>query len=280
MSSSFPTFSGRPQAEPASSADNRDVLIRGFWTFLQGLSAARLRLPGSTIGAMLIVGTDGNVLATISPSGDYSFTGDATFGGTNFIVATTNVNIQAASDLNLSATGSILMVATNVDGSPKLLLTTPADANAKLGLNINALTAQRALRALNLAGAIPLVGDDAPAVAGGSLGKVDLTAQTANIASTALSNTPPAGFYEVEAYLVTTTNDVTAGTLALTVGYTDVGGARTATLIAAHSLTALGPSTGRQLIQLASGNITYAVTVTGIFGSSAYAVYLRVVAKG
>jgi hypothetical protein len=132
----------------------------------------------------------------------------------------------------------------------------------------------------NLSGNVVVVGDDPPAVASGSLGKVDLTAQVANIGTTALSSTPPAGLYAVEVYIATTTADVTAGTLAVVIGWTDVVGATTANAVAAHTLAATGRSTGRQLCQVASGDITYAVTITGGYGTSAFAVYLRVVALG
>ena len=167
-----------------------------------------------------------------------------------------------------SISGSLVLIGSDFDiTTDALVLIAGAAESLRIGTT-------------SLSGFPAFVGNDAPAVASARLGKVDLTAQTADIATTALSNTPPAGLYAVEAYLVTTTNDVTAGTLALTVGYTDVGGARTATLIAAHPLTALSPSTGRQFLQLASGNITFATTVTGIFGASTYAVYLRVIALG
>lgn len=132
----------------------------------------------------------------------------------------------------------------------------------------------------DLSGNVVIVGDDAPAVASGALGKVDATAQTADITTTALSNTPPAGMYEVEVYLETTTADAAAGTLAVTIGWTDDVGATTSVVIAAHSLAATGRSTGRALIRLASSDITYAVAQTGGYGTSAYAVFVRVVSKG
>ena len=57
----------------------------------------------------------------------------------------------------------------------------------------------------DIQGMIPIVGDDPPAIAAGSLGKVDLTAQVAGIGSTNLSNTPPAGLYRVDVYAACTT---------------------------------------------------------------------------
>lgn len=138
----------------------------------------------------------------------------------------------------------------------------------------------RLLEMQNLLGTIPIVGNDAPAVASGALGKVDLTAQTADIATTNLSSTPPAGLYMVEAYLLCTTADAAAGTLTVTIGWTDTVGATTSTPITAFPLTATGRTTGRQLVQVASGDISYAVAVTGAYGTSAYAVYVRVLSLG
>ena len=131
-----------------------------------------------------------------------------------------------------------------------------------------------------LAGFPVFVGQDPPAVASARLGKVDLTAQVVDITTTALSNTPPAGFYEVEVYLLCTAADATAGTLTVTIGWTDNVGATTSTPVTLFPLTATGRTTGRQMVRVASGNITYAVAVTGIYGTSAYAVYVRVVALG
>jgi hypothetical protein len=148
-------------------------------------------------------------------------------------------------------------------------------------LSVGTPTAARTYKLTHdLSGDIPIIGNDPPAVASGFLGKVDLTAQTANIATTNLSNTPPAGVYEVEVILMCTTADATAGTLAVTIGWTDNVGATTSTPITALTLAAVERTTGSQLLRVNSSNITYAVTVTGIYGTSQYAVYVRVTAKG
>jgi len=123
------------------------------------------------------------------------------------------------------------------------------------------------------------VGNDPPAVAAGSLGKVDLTAQGADISTTNLSNTPPVGVYEIEVIVVCTAVDAGAGTLTVTVGWTDVGGARTDTSVT-RDLTATGQNSGRVLMQVNSGNITYATAASGIYGPARYAIYIRVVALG
>ena len=157
-----------------------------------------------------------------------------------------------------------------------------ADSAKKLAFECSAITstATRTMTVLNLSGTPVVVGDDPPAVAAGSLGKVDLTAQTADITTTNLSNTPPAGVYEVEVYLLCTTADVTAGSLTVTLGWTDGVGATTSTPITAFTLAATGRTSGRQLMQVASGNITYAVAITGGYGTSQFAVYVRTVALG
>jgi hypothetical protein len=45
-------------------------------------------------------------------------------------------------------------------------------------------------------------------------------------------------------------------------------------------LVTTGRSTGRALVRVSSGDITYAVTVTGIYSTSAYAVYVRTIGLG
>lgn len=267
------------RGDPEFVSRRRDEAIDRLWTFLRSIKI------GGNVDELVAIGANGQLAPTRTPAGDFNFTGEIDFSGASVNIAADDIQINSQGPLLLRAASAngFSLYATDTDGVVILRIIGIAggiERYLKIDPNAIADTAERTLAAQNLSGALPVIGNDAPAVASGSLGKVDLTAQVANIASTALSNTPPAGLYEVEAYLVTTTNDVTAGTLALTVGYTDTGGARTATLIAAHSLTALGPSTGRQIVQLASGDITYAVTVTGIFGTSAYAVYLRVVALG
>lgn len=142
------------------------------------------------------------------------------------------------------------------------------------------LSGTRQYRVANLTASFVMVGDDPPTVAAGALGKVDLTAQVGNIVTTNLSSTPPAGIYEVEVYILTTTADVTAGTQAVVIGWTDNVGATTETIIAAHTLVTTGRTKARVLVRVNSADITYAVTNTGGYGTAAYAIYVRVVALG
>jgi hypothetical protein len=171
----------------------------------------------------------------------------------------------------------------NIDGTTaRFAFRDQTDITKRLALNASAVTTAttRSWNALNFSGSPIIVGDDPPAVAAGSLGKVDLTAQTANITTTALSSTPPTGLYLVEATLMCTTAAGAAGTIRLTIAWTDNVGATTTTPINAFPLTATGRATGRQLLRVNSGDITYAVTVTGIYSTAVFAVYVRVISLG
>lgn len=101
--------------------------------------------------------------------------------------------------------------------------------------------------------------------------RVGLTGQTADIGATNLTNAGTAGEYRISYCLLDTTADVTAGIVTLTFAWTDAAGATTKT--DTINLAALGRSQGVFYLQLASGNVTYATTHTGIFGTAAYALY-------
>jgi len=224
---------GRRGGSPSQSLSPiRDERILRVWTF------NGIRILGSGEGGdLLVLDSSGNVVATNTPAGEYTFT-SPTFTGTDFSVLVDSVSL-------LSADETRILIGTTT-----------------------------------LKGRAVFVGHDAPAVAVGSLGKVDLTAQVADIATTDLSNTPPAGVYEAEIYLACTTADAAAGTLTVTVGWTDNVGATTSTPVTLFPLTATGRTTGRQIVRMASGNITYAVAVTGIYGSAVFAIYVRVRSEG
>lgn len=190
-------------------------------------------------------------------------------GVSSFLVGASSSTL----DTNTAASGTAFKDATTAAKKLRFILSGAASANSTITVTNSGA---RNYGLGNIAGNVVIVGDDPPGVAGGSLGKVDLTAQTANIGATNLSSTPPAGLYEVEAYLLTTTADAAAGTLAVNIAWTDGVGATNVNVIAGHVLTATGRTTGSALCQVASGDISYAVTVTGGYGTSAYAVYLRV----
>lgn len=103
---------------------------------------------------------------------------------------------------------------------------------------------------------------------------VALTGQVANIASTNLSSAGTAGEYRISYYLLDTTADVLAGTLTVAFTWNDGVAAQTFTS-ATIALTTAGAFTQDTLrVHLGSGNIAYSATVTGIFGTSDYSLYI------
>lgn len=143
-----------------------------------------------------------------------------------------------------------------------------------LGRIPKATTNGRLIDGSSFVGTPVVVGDDPPAVASGALGKVDLTAQTADIGSTALTNTPGAGVYRISCVLEDTTADLTAGTVTATFSWTDDVGATTTAIT--QTLVTAGRTNLTHVVYVASGNISYATTHTGIFGTSAYAIRIRI----
>jgi hypothetical protein len=127
---------------------------------------------------------------------------------------------------------------------------------------------------LDLTGVVPTVGKTGTAAASGTLAGIDTVNTTpATVAATNLTNTAAAGMYKVIYEMCVTTADGTAGTLGLTIAWTDDLGA-TSQIPAAMALTATGRATGDYVCYLASGNITYALALTGIAATSKY--YLRI----
>lgn len=100
---------------------------------------------------------------------------------------------------------------------------------------------------------------------------VTLLEQAADISPTAFVNTSDPGFYRVNYYLVTTAADAAAGTVTLTVGWTDYVQAQTVDSITLD-LTALGdriPGAPVSVV-VAADAITYAVTHTGSYGTARF----------
>ena len=132
---------------------------------------------------------------------------------------------------------------------------------------------------LSVSGSWPSVGKSTDPPASTEMGKVNRTNQSAVIASTKLTDTTSSGYYVVSYTIETTTADVTAGTIQFQIGYTDDVGATTQAG-AALILTATGRDRGSFQVYLASGNITYQTNLTGIIGSSRYALRGRVAFLG
>lgn len=100
---------------------------------------------------------------------------------------------------------------------------------------------------------------------------IALTNQVADIGTTNFANAGTVGTYRVSYSLQDTTSDITAGAVTLTIAWTDSAGATTSTAV--QVLTGVGRTSGVIYIQLASGNVTYATSHTGIFGTAKYALY-------
>lgn len=99
---------------------------------------------------------------------------------------------------------------------------------------------------------------------------VSLTGQVADITTTNLTTT--GNLLRVSYSLQDTAADITAGAVVLTISYTDGAGATTST--ATQVLTGTGRQSGTIYIQRASGNVTYATSHTGLFGTAQYALYI------
>lgn len=101
------------------------------------------------------------------------------------------------------------------------------------------------------------------------------TGQNADISATPFAGTVAPGTYRVSYSLLDTTADVTAGAVTLTIAWTDGAGAATSSS-SPVALTGLGTlrASGVFYLQLASGNVTYAITHTGVFGTATYALYI------
>jgi hypothetical protein len=135
----------------------------------------------------------------------------------------------------------------------------------------------RGTRRQDLTGVAPLVGKANTAAASGVLAGIDKTAQGADIGTTNLTSSAPAGAYLLIAVLECTTAAVGTGTVTLTLSWTDDVGATTDTSVSI-ALTATGRSKVALPVYLASGDITYATANGGSYSTAKYALRIRVVA--
>lgn len=103
---------------------------------------------------------------------------------------------------------------------------------------------------------------------------VALTNQAADITATNLATIT--GTYFLTYVLEDTSSDVTAGAVTLTFSWTDGAGATTLPS-SALVLTSQGRTSGTVVVQLASGNLTYATSHTGLFGTAKYALYITTI---
>jgi len=102
---------------------------------------------------------------------------------------------------------------------------------------------------------------------------IPLQSQAADISATAFKNVAAPGTYRVSIDLETTTADAAAGTVTYTVAFTDDAGS-TSVAVSGLSLATTGRSSSSFFIQLASGNITYAISHTGAYHTALYSLYL------
>lgn len=120
---------------------------------------------------------------------------------------------------------------------------------------------------------------DPPTVAN-TIAKVARTAQSAAIAATNLTDTTPAGLYEITYYASCTTANALDGTISFQVNYTDRVGATSQTAVGTLSLALTSTGTtalkGVLVAYLASGNIAYQTNVAaGAQTTSRYALEVR-----
>ena len=153
-----------------------------------------------------------------------------------------------------------------------------------VGLRLNQSAVASAIRdwgVQNLSGTVLIVGDDPPAVASGSLGKVDSTGLTLAVGSTNLSNTPPAGIYRVYSVLTVTTAGGADRTIDVQIAWTDSRGAQTRNLAAVLAGNATNSVEFDYTLYVASGNLAYSTIVAGVVGAApTYELRIRVVALG
>jgi hypothetical protein len=207
-----------------------------------------------------------------------TFTNNA--GATTPITLDTSHNTTNAIDLiTTSGVGSSSGDPTfmNVNGhiaADHFVLANLADNTKQVAYDVSdvATGTTNAFRHLNIPGSPVMVGR-ATGSGSGILGAINVTAKTADIASANIVASAPAGFYRISYVLADTTADGAAGSVILTISWTDDVGATTAT--ATQILTGTGRVSGTVPLYLASGNIMYATTHTGSYGTAQYALRIR-----
>ena len=100
---------------------------------------------------------------------------------------------------------------------------------------------------------------------------INLTNRTTIVTATNYPGSSGGGLFRVSYYLADTAADVTAGTIQFKVSFTDDAGA-TSVSSAAVILTAAARTSGVFFVS-AAGNVAYETILTGIFGTSAYALH-------
>lgn len=253
----------------------------GTQTFTIGTSFGNLVVSGFTF----LLGINTEVVSgkgfTVDSGASFVSQGTNYFQGTNGFFGATPVG-QGSGDVATYVVTNGLMSsasysASKVSGGAALTKTDDTNVTMTLGGTPSTALLTAASMTLGWTGTLAASrgGTGASSLLGAGLAtvtNVSLTAQAADIAATNLATV--AGLYRVSYSLQDTTSDVTAGAVTLTLAFTDGAGSTSTTAV--QTLTGLGRQSGSIYLQLASGNLTYATTHTGLFGTAKYALYISV----
>ena len=126
-------------------------------------------------------------------------------------------------------------------------------------------------------GFISITGEGADPPATGAMGKVNRTGLTAAISpAVKLTDGYPSGMYAVYFYMETTTSAVGDGTITLRFTYADDIGSSTQSISSTLALsTSAARVQGDYVLYLASGDITFDTTLTGVRTTSVHAIRIR-----
>lgn len=114
-----------------------------------------------------------------------------------------------------------------------------------------------------------------------SITNINLTSQSADKTTTNLTlGITQSSIYQVSAYLECVATDAGASPIKLTLGWTDDNGAQSVDVITNVVLTATGFKNVTYPVFRASGNISYAVTGGGTYGTARWTLRLRALAMG
>lgn len=120
------------------------------------------------------------------------------------------------------------------------------------------LTANRTINFPDLAGNIILVGSASSPASTGNIAAVNTGSLTADVSSTILANSTPAGMYELYIYMeCTVSGGAGAGSVVLKLTYTDDIGTRSDFPVATLTMTGVGSASVPYPLYLASGNISW-----------------------
>lgn len=188
--------------------------------------------------------------------------------GASLVIGTTITAGGDVEGLDFQMVGAIKLYENSVPADGQVLI---GDTTAGQ-FDLATLTPGTGIAITNAAGSITisLASGDFPAV----VQTLALINQGAAIAPTNFTGVVAPGTYQLNYTLEDTTQALGAGTIQLSVGYTNDAGAASQTS-ATVTLTSLGAvASGIMVIQLASGAISYAAVLAGIISTAKYALYM------